>query len=1247
MNIPKVILNDRKIISSEVYHYYQSLAQQLIKNQRNSNINIKKNYSKEKILNWFSNLNIKQKFKICSIYNNWFSNIIYQMLEYSRFDSVIEFCPTDIYLEFKKNNLYEYNYLKTELSSTDKIKNYDNFITFFIGENKVKKSIGIPDETELININLKNHYENLFFAYLRFITLDELNDTISFSYDLFEHPERLFEFFNFFSKEQCFTSVINPILEKNNCYNFSFPNWVYNYQSYSFCQLLIIFFEQIISVYYQLYLYAKEIPQLSIDNKFTNFFKTNENIKEYLSNKIKNKNDIIINREECFDKINNKINSDKYSYYENKSAFVYSIAFGPSFFEKNINKKREFNLRFNYLMEFIQKDVNGFIEKISFIEAKECFKYTNFIYYVIYQQLIKQCSDSCYQELLSEEKNKTQNESGTNKTKKNKRRKKKKKKTENDNNKEIENTNNINIITDEYNEEESKKNIIEEGEEEIEEIPADYIIHPKTEQNLKESESNNNNIINSNDINNSTVSSSYTNKYSKDNNYNFGPKYNNFFKCEKKETEMLLEIKDFTDDKSEDSNEENEKNNKIELEDISENDISEENNNNEYNNNSTLNESENKKKKKKHKKRNKKKKNKMNDEIDNDIINKNQIKNDIILKEKNEIININNIINSKKIQIESNIKINNKNNEINNINIKKDILEINNSFKDKVDKEKKINNDLVQEEIKEQKQNKNDNIEKLKIEENIKENSKNKKKNEKEFFLFPVNKSNKKKDKATNTNQKDKKNSSNIIIDIKDEKNSSINNKNISNEEKNVPNKITQEKPKNEEINNKEENIISMNSFEINQKSQNSNIKNNNIDKNKIEHQTLKESELLKKNDKSNNINESKLVNNIYFLNQSAYFNPIFYNNCNNSFFIFQNDLFTILGKDILKFQKIVENNLIEINIYREKVINKLKQFILANLSSKYYIKFLFYGSHSTGLSIESSDIDILIKFQKKNIDEKYQINSQQNIQDLIFQLNEDFKKNITELNIDKINPIYTASIPVLKIECLLKDIIPVDIQNKLSEKYLFNFENELLKLNFDFTFLEVADINKEQIIPSKEIINYIKDTINIYPNIKPIILVLKRYMQIKKLNSSYHGGLSSFSLFLLVASYNKHIFNENKYLDKNKDFNNLLGQIFYGFFMFYASFNFNINSIDLKKINPIILLNEFSESKITLIDPITGLNAAKSTFKIEQIKYTFNNAIMAINDIFFKNMNYIDNDEQSNIITKLLTSNNYTNYFY
>ena len=155
--------------------------------------------------------------------------------------------------------------------------------------------------------------------------------------------------------------------------------------------------------------------------------------------------------------------------------------------------------------------------------------------------------------------------------------------------------------------------------------------------------------------------------------------------------------------------------------------------------------------------------------------------------------------------------------------------------------------------------------------------------------------------------------------------------------------------------------------------------------------------------------------------------------------------------------------------------------------------------------------------------------------------------------------------------------------------------------------------------------------------------------MQINKLNSSYQGGISSFSLFLLLASYNKQIFYENKYLAKNKDFENLIGQILYGFFMFYANFNFKINSIDLKNEIPINLLNELNENKITIIDPITGLNAAKSTFKIEQIQLAFNNAIMVINDIFFRNFNCIDDneDEENNIIIKLFSTNNLNNYLY
>ena len=1228
MNIPKIILSDRKIISPDVYNYYQSLAKRLISKKRNTGVNIISNYSKEKIQNWFSYLDMKQKFKICSIYNNWFSNIIFQMMEYSHFVSVIEFYPTDVYQEFKNNILDECSIIKNELNiiaNNEKnlsIKQYDNFITFFRGENKVKKSSGVPEGYELININYKSHNENLFFAELRFITLDEFNDTITFSKDLLNHPERLFEFFNYFSKSQSFSSIINPIQEKNNIFNFSFPSWIYNYQSYSFCQLLLIFFEQIISVYYQLYLYEKEIPQFNIDQKFFEFFKTNESIKKYLSEKIKNNNnECIIDKDKCLEIINSDTLQKKYLYYENKIKFVFSLAFGESLYEQNSDKKRNFSKKFHLLMQLAQKNLDEFVNKITFIESKDSFKYSNFIYTALYQHLIEQCSNECYKELLIEENNKIQNEPIKTKSKKNKRKKKKKRKVEKDV-KEIKNLTSNNDIMDVFNDakEEKIKDITENNEEEIEEIPADYIINPKIEQNQKEFELTNNNIINNNDINNSTVSSSYTNKYSKDyNNNSLGPRINNFFKCEKKESEMLLD--NFTDDKSEDSSDEKGNNNKIELEDISENDISEDNINN--NNQIIINE-DNKKKKKKHKRRNKKKKNKSineninitnNNSNNNErIINNNEIISDYNYKEKDKII-INNDIKNNDPNIIINIKDNKGTEKI----IDEEIKEIKEQNKEIKEITKKIY----------EKENNNKN-EKIIIKEYEKvENDKHKRKNNKGFFLFPVN--NKKKEKNLSITKKNEKKNQKEID--KDKNLPLINKKNQINKDKKNDNFVAkkEEIQKNENVNNSKNNI-------------------NNKDNDKVNIFEINKVVNIIINSDNKDLKEIKKDNNdkLFLLNQQTIQNSLIYGNFNNSFFFYQNELFRIIGRDILKFQKTVEINLKEINKFREQIIDKFKKFINKLLAKKYFIKFFFYGSYSTGLSIESSDIDILIEFERREKNKESELNTQKNIHDLIFLLNEEFNKCKDVFKIIKINPIYTASIPLLKIEINLKDIIPIDIQNKLSEQYLFNFEDDLLKYNFDFTFLEVDDINKEQIIPSQEIIKFIKDYNNKYENIKPIILVLKRYMQIKKLNSSYQGGISSFSLFLLLASYNQQIFYGKKDLKKNEDPEYLLGQIFYGFFMFYANFNFKIHSIDLKKNNPFILLNEFNENKITLIDPITGLNAAKSTFKIEQIKYVFNNAIMTINDIYCKRINHFENDtEEFNIIKAFLTTYGFNGYFY
>jgi non-canonical poly(A) RNA polymerase PAPD5/7 len=115
---------------------------------------------------------------------------------------------------------------------------------------------------------------------------------------------------------------------------------------------------------------------------------------------------------------------------------------------------------------------------------------------------------------------------------------------------------------------------------------------------------------------------------------------------------------------------------------------------------------------------------------------------------------------------------------------------------------------------------------------------------------------------------------------------------------------------------------------------------------------------------------------------------------------------------------------------------------------------------------------------------------------------------------------------------------------------YKFDIE-ELLKVKVDLTFI---DLNSNY--STKDILDWAKTTIDSYPEIKPIIQVLKRYLQIKKLNSSFNGGLSSFSLLLLIVAYLKY--------PKVKGKTNL-GRILIEFLELYGKFyNYSQSIIDV-----------------------------------------------------------------------------------
>ena len=54
--------------------------------------------------------------------------------------------------------------------------------------------------------------------------------------------------------------------------------------------------------------------------------------------------------------------------------------------------------------------------------------------------------------------------------------------------------------------------------------------------------------------------------------------------------------------------------------------------------------------------------------------------------------------------------------------------------------------------------------------------------------------------------------------------------------------------------------------------------------------------------------------------------------------------------------------------------------------------------------------------------------------------------------------------------------------------------------------------------------------------------------------------------------------------------------------------------------------MNNFYKYNINIVDPITGLNVAKSTFKIEEIKKAFKEGL----DIIFSNLYKINNNDNN-----------------
>ena len=441
-------------------------------------------------------------------------------------------------------------------------------------------------------------------------------------------------------------------------------------------------------------------------------------------------------------------------------------------------------------------------------------------------------------------------------------------------------------------------------------------------------------------------------------------------------------------------------------------------------------------------------------------------------------------------------------------------------------------------------------------------------------------------------------NNINVSLEIKKSKSSEL--KNEYDKEK--------EKENDNGDNNNDESNININN--------DSNNKNNNKQKKKKEkEQKLFLYDTVKKKKKKPNISTS---NNTLISNE---FNIITLKEPNTRL-----PFFDKLHNDIIKYETKVISLLNHGMKIQDFCITEIKRLIQETLdfSNDYTIE--VYGSYATGLMIEASDIDIKIKLSK---------GTKADLDSFFKKVCEKLEK---EKKFDEINPIETASVPVIKLLLSKEKFIKgkTELENgykqfkesSLFKHYLFNID-ELTKIKIDVTFIlsnnnsnknENNNINIENnnIIHDHDksmgseisSVSYVKEQITKYPEIKFIIRVLKRYFYYKKMNTAFLGGLSSYNLFLLLLSYAKFL-----KISQNIEKTNL-GYFLFHFLYFFKIFDFKQYIININSENNIYDIPPPEKSKnfnfgksIVIIDPLTGVNASKSSYKIDEIQNTFSDA--------------------------------------
>ena len=284
------------------------------------------------------------------------------------------------------------------------------------------------------------------------------------------------------------------------------------------------------------------------------------------------------------------------------------------------------------------------------------------------------------------------------------------------------------------------------------------------------------------------------------------------------------------------------------------------------------------------------------------------------------------------------------------------------------------------------------------------------------------------------------------------------------------------------------------------------------------------------------------------------------------------------LHKEVLRFCESItwklEDRISSIN----KILEKLSEIVAMAFEGA---SIGLFGSYASGLAIEASDVDIVVI--GLDVADRSQI-------EISCQYLATYLQNypfITHLQV-----IPTARIPIIKLEV-----------NTLS---LIGKESQIM---VDITFDDSCSSDYGSHF-GLSTLYLTKELQKLYPSLQYLVLVLKQFLYEHSLNSSYRGGLSSYSLILWVAA----LLNSMKIVPEN------LGELLVEFFKFYG------NEFDPKAIGVNILnggsffeLEYPGYEAVVTIDPVNQLNVTRMSYQISEVLVAFSKAHQILKEFVSK----------------------------